>query len=85
MFESITGFFEDLFYDWTPTAVIVWIVLSAGSIYVSWFAKIPSAVGDSVGFPITVKYGVSILIPVITWYLITNKEWTAEKFRKRSK
>lgn len=85
MFESITEFFENLFYDWTPTAVIVWIVLSVGAIYVSWFVKIPSALSDSAGFPTTVKYGVSILIPVITWYLINNKEWTADKFRKRSK
>lgn len=85
MFESITyaisSFIENLFYDWTPSAVILWLILSIGSIYAAWFLPIPSAMGTTVGFPTTVKFGVTLIIPAITWYMIANKEWTADKFR----
>jgi len=81
MFE----FMEDLFYDWTTTSWIVWIVLSLGSIYVAWFVKIPSAIGLSTGFPPMVSIGVSVIIPVITWYMLNNKEWTADTFRDLGK
>jgi len=76
MFE----FIEDLFYDWTTTGICVWLGLSFGIIYAAWFINIPSAVSDSVGFPFIVKMGVTIFIPIITYFMIQNKEWTASKF-----
>lgn len=71
---------RNLFYDWTTGGVITWLILSIGIIYVSWFVKIPSLIGNSTGMPFMVKAGLSIFIPVISWFLINNKEWTATKF-----
>lgn len=76
---------DSIFPDWTPTAIVIWALISFGIVYVVWFVEIPSLVGDEAGFPTIVKYGVTIFIPVITWYLIHNKEWTAEKFGKIGK
>ena len=81
MFE----FLEDAFYDWTPVGIAVWLGISISSIYVAWFVAIPSAVGISQGFPTSVKYMMTIAIPAITWYLIQNKEWTANMARKVGK
>ena len=81
MFE----FLEDAFYDWTTTGFIVWIGISVVTIYVAWFVKIPSALSDNAGFPPIVKLGLTVGIPIITYFLIQNKEWTADTFRKRGK
>ena len=78
-------FLDDAFYDWNAMSFVVWIGLSLGIIYVAWFVKIPSAMGSGAGFPFLTKAGVTIFIPIITYFLIRNKEWTAQTFRKRSK
>lgn len=78
-------FVDDLFDEWTITSWIVWIVLSVGTIYVAWFVQIPSALSDRSGFPISVKFGVTIVIPIVTWWMLNNKEATADIFGKRSK
>jgi len=78
-------FIDDLFYDWTITSWAVFLILSIGSIYVAWFINIPSALSENTGFPITVKLGITVVIPIVTWWMLNNKEWTAETFRKRSK
>lgn len=85
MLEFITDFFENIFYEWTTSGIIVWAMISVGTIGVAWFAPIPSAAGDTVGFPLMVKFGVTVLIPAATWYMINNKEWTADKFGKVGK
>lgn len=77
MFE----FIEDLFIDWTSTGFAVWIALSIGTIYAAWFVNIPSAIGDSVGFSPTLKMSMTVLVPIITYLMIQNKEWTASTFR----
>ncbi len=81
MFE----FIEDIFYDWTTAGICVWAGLSLGIIYVAWFVDIPSLAGDSVGFPFIVKAGVTIFVPLITYFMIQNKEWTASKFGGRNR
>jgi len=95
-FDFITDFFNSvgdvlrnlydmMFEDWTIVAFALWAAISVGSVWVSFFAAIPSAAGDSVGFPVTVKYAIPIVIPIATWWMIANKETTADRFRKRSK
>lgn len=81
MFE----FVEDLFTDWTPTAIAVWALLSIGLTYIVWFVDLPALSGNTSGFPIEIKFAVPIIIPLVTWYFIQNKEWTADKFNRRRK
>ena len=78
-------FLDDLFYDWNIMSFVVWMGLSLGTIYVAWFVKIPSAMGDTTGIPFIVKAGLTIFIPIISFFMIKYKDWTAETFRKRKK
>ncbi len=76
-------FIDDLFYDWTLTSWIVWVLISGGTIYAAWFVKIPSALSDNTGFPLGVKLIVPVVIPIVTWWMLNNKEATADMFNKK--
>lgn len=68
--------FDELFDGFQIGGVVLLAAITVGAIWVSWFVDIPSLTGDSKGFPLSIKLGVSILLPIFTYLLIKNKEWT---------
>lgn len=95
-FDFITDFFNSvgdilrnlydmMFEDWNAVAFMVWVGISLGTFWVSWFAPIPSFAGDSVGMPTSMKIAMPIILPIATWWMIANKERTADTFRGRRK